>query len=396
MGQLPFVFDGDRTKADNFIDEVKGYLLLNQDINGFNSPIKKVAFTLTLIKGPDTTGWTRDICTWLEGLNPAIDNVPAVWDQFLVEFAQQYQDSQRGQCTHLWLENLKMVHPLIDEYIAKFKDATRQAGYTQGNKATNHYFLKGLTPGVLLNVLKPPNVQGYAAIKEQAIESTRSRILIENLLGPRGRGSGSNTSWGLFHSFRGGAFQPFNVLQGPPRPFFSQNYSTPPQTGATNTQNYNSTTAPQWMNNMPVPMDLGHTRVSNWCYNNRGVQGHIAQTNRAPLQCFNCGKEGHFTRNCHQGQWSRANLIDFDDLQSDTTLAPPGDRIVQLSAEIDLISIDKWVKLAQGMGVAEDFPTAWSDRHWLGRIAIEKYTCLQENPWLFDSTLIPLQKELKH
>jgi len=61
MGQLPFVFDGNWTKADDFMDEVKGYLLLNQDINGFNSPIKKVAFTLTLIKGADTTGWTRDI-----------------------------------------------------------------------------------------------------------------------------------------------------------------------------------------------------------------------------------------------------------------------------------------------------------------------------------------------
>jgi len=209
MGQLPFVFDRDQTKADDFIDEVKGYLLLNQDINGFNSPIKKVAFTLTLIKGIDTTGWTRDIRTWLEGLNPAVDNVPTVWDQFLVEFAQQYQDSQRGQHTRLQLENLKMVHPLIDEYIAKFEDTARQAGYTQGDKATNHYFLKGLMPGVLLNVLKPPNVQGYAAIKERAIESTRSRMLIESLLGPRGRGSGSNTSQGPFCSFRGGAFQPF-------------------------------------------------------------------------------------------------------------------------------------------------------------------------------------------
>ena len=97
MGQLPFVFDGDRTKADDFIDKVKGYLLLNQDVNRFNSPIKKVAFTLTLITGTDTTGWTRDIQTWLEGLNPAMDNVPVVWEQFLIEFANQYQDSQQGQ-----------------------------------------------------------------------------------------------------------------------------------------------------------------------------------------------------------------------------------------------------------------------------------------------------------
>ena len=97
MGQLPFVFDGDQTKADDFIDEVKSYLLLNQDVSRFNSPIKKVAFTITLIKGPNTAGWTRDIRTFLEGLDPVADNVPAVWDQFLVEFANQFQDSQRRQ-----------------------------------------------------------------------------------------------------------------------------------------------------------------------------------------------------------------------------------------------------------------------------------------------------------
>jgi hypothetical protein len=54
MGQLPQVFTGDHSKVDNFIEEVKGYLCLNQDVAGFNSPIKKIAFTLMLIKGTDT------------------------------------------------------------------------------------------------------------------------------------------------------------------------------------------------------------------------------------------------------------------------------------------------------------------------------------------------------
>ena len=95
MGQLPQTFYGDRMRADDFIEEVKGYLRLNHDVAGFNSPIKKVAFTLTLIKGEDTAGWTRDVGAWLDGLDPAVDNVPALWDQFLLEFAEQFQDTQR-------------------------------------------------------------------------------------------------------------------------------------------------------------------------------------------------------------------------------------------------------------------------------------------------------------
>ena len=61
MGQLPQTFYGDRMKADNFIEEVKGYLCLNHNVAGFNSPMKKVVFTLTLIKGKDTAGWTQDL-----------------------------------------------------------------------------------------------------------------------------------------------------------------------------------------------------------------------------------------------------------------------------------------------------------------------------------------------
>jgi hypothetical protein len=57
MGQLPQVFTGDHAQADNFIEEVKGYLHLNQDMAGFDSPIKKIAFMLMLIKGPNTAGW---------------------------------------------------------------------------------------------------------------------------------------------------------------------------------------------------------------------------------------------------------------------------------------------------------------------------------------------------
>jgi len=63
MGGLPQVFTGDCLIADNFIEEVKGYLRLNQDVAGYNSPIKKVALTLTLMKGPQVAGWTRDMGT---------------------------------------------------------------------------------------------------------------------------------------------------------------------------------------------------------------------------------------------------------------------------------------------------------------------------------------------
>ena len=57
MGSLPQIFTCEQSKANNFIKEVKGYFYLNTDITGYNSPYKKVTFTLTLIKGDKLAQW---------------------------------------------------------------------------------------------------------------------------------------------------------------------------------------------------------------------------------------------------------------------------------------------------------------------------------------------------
>ncbi len=82
MGELPDIFNGDRTKAEAFIDQLNHYFLLNLDVPGFNSPIKKVALAITLIKGADVTGWTRALGDLLRALDPIHDNVPALWEYF--------------------------------------------------------------------------------------------------------------------------------------------------------------------------------------------------------------------------------------------------------------------------------------------------------------------------
>jgi hypothetical protein len=49
-------FYGDRAKADTFIEDVKAYLQLNEDIAGYNSLKNKIAFTLTCMKGDKVSG----------------------------------------------------------------------------------------------------------------------------------------------------------------------------------------------------------------------------------------------------------------------------------------------------------------------------------------------------
>jgi hypothetical protein len=121
---------------------------------------------------------------FLDGLTPA-DNIPDLWTQFLEEFGQQFQDMQKEDHARAQMEELRMKFPEIDTYIAKFEELARQARYTVGSPETMHTFIKGLTPSVMEEVLKPPLVQGYHAVKQKAINCTRSKVLLENILKAR-------------------------------------------------------------------------------------------------------------------------------------------------------------------------------------------------------------------
>ena len=113
---------------------------------------------------------------------------------------------------------------------------------------------------------------------------------------------------------------------------------------------YNSSNAPQWMNNTPVPMNINRNRAptqgqgnyhsqGNYCGNNfqgqrnnncyqgnhpqNNFQGNTAATGNLSNACFQCEEVGHYARNCPKhhpnNQYNRtANLIDFNDNQNYT------------------------------------------------------------------------------
>jgi len=201
MGALPAIFAGNREHADDFIEQLKGYIRLNRLVPGMNSFIQRVALALTLIQGPLVAEWHKNVGEWIDGLTPN-DDVPAVWDHFLDEFSTQFQDSQRSQRAMNELKALKMKWPLIDEYVNDFEKLVRLAGYTLGNQETMGFFLEGLPRSIAEPVLIPPIPTTYEALKEKAIQNMQSRQVIEQIFGPRrpnqpGRGNfrGNTNFW---------------------------------------------------------------------------------------------------------------------------------------------------------------------------------------------------------
>ena len=167
MGALPQLFYRDRTRADDFIDEVKAYLHLNTDIVGYDSPFKKVAFTLTLIKEESAAQWVKDMGNWLNALVIPRDNIPGLWDQFLMEFREQFQDTQAAQRARNELRDCKMKGSDYDDYIMRFESLARKANYAIGNEETYNMFLQGLPKQLLCNTLKLPIPLNYNEAKDK-------------------------------------------------------------------------------------------------------------------------------------------------------------------------------------------------------------------------------------
>ena len=73
------------------------------------------------------------------------------------------------------------------------------------------------------------------------------------------------------------------------------------------------------------------------------------------------------------------------------------DHLSRIHADLVALSVEEKKQLIKEMGdaPAEDFRTAWSDWHWLGKIAIAMYIYLLENLWLSGFSSILLQKEPK-
>ena len=308
MGMLPTIFEGDHSKAESFLWEFSTYLLVNYNVPALASFIKRIAITLTCIKGPEVNWWTQQQLEWLMTLQPVDDN-NTMYQQFIMNFHNRFMDSQKAQRARIELQTLKMNWPEIDEYICKFESIAHKAGYNPVDHNTMQQFLQGLPQSIRQKVLEDTTIKTYDQMKKKAINVMASQHIINALY----KQPVWNTPWPNFQAnwqAQGQCFQG-NQNQQPQRQGFGQ---TP----------FNSTTAPRSWNNQPVPMDLDQTRAprGNWRGRGRGSQrGNVARVDDARAQqgiqgaCFNCREQGHFSHNCPTKQ-KRANtcttqLIDW-------------------------------------------------------------------------------------
>src|SRR6266446_10184323 len=304
---------------------------------------------------------------WIQQIDDH-SNTDDVWCIFQRHFYRQFTNTQVDSTARKELVMLKMRFPEIDAYIADFEQTIRRALYRLGSHEMNQQFLSGLPCDIAKDVMCYPTPITYQEYTEKALASVRSKVLLRNVF----RG---NRNFGAF------APQQQCPQWNNPHP---QNQNMP---------QYNSSNTPHWMNNTPVLMNIDRNRAptcrqGNYCSqnnyhsnnyhgqrNNNHYQGNRNQYNsqgnattmgNTSNACFQCGEEGHYTRNCpkcHQNnQYNRtANLINFNNDQNytDTNIVEE-DPVETLQAQLNSLSTENREKLAIAMGGGnqQDFPSA--------------------------------------
>jgi Zinc knuckle len=181
--------------------------------------------------------------------------------------------------------------------------------------------------------MKPPLIHTYTDIKERAIESVKSRQVIDQIFGPR------RTPFPT----RGANPNPFNRPNRGGRP----PQRPQPQTGR---PQYTSTNAPPWMANQPVPMDVDRTKAGPSAHG-RVIQSQPRQSQRTQL-CFQCNQPGHFARNCPQRK-AQASLIDWND--NETVTEEPKDKVAWMEEQLRSLSLEESSALGERMREQQDF-----------------------------------------
>ena len=150
------MFDGDRSKSDQFLREFHILMLLNHGHHAMATPLDRIGVALSYIRGKKVDDWVeltlnKVDCALQQGVLPTHE---ALWEMFLRDFQSAFTDTTKTQNTHQELLELRMKPGFLDDYISSFEHLRHLAGWGANNVGTVMLFKKGLIQGLHCAVLE--------------------------------------------------------------------------------------------------------------------------------------------------------------------------------------------------------------------------------------------------
>jgi hypothetical protein len=238
---VPDVFDGNRTKADSFLRQLRLYFTARSD--EFSTDQDCIVFALSYMKGGTAGTWADRMVASAGDDKPTF----STWTNFEERFKHTFMDPDPDGAARFKMDNLQQGQKTADEYVAAFQELAAQTGYNE----TAHIdkFERGLKP---LTVSKIYNLAVMPTTLEEWYDYALRFDHQQRKLDARRPFIGSNTRFGR-----------------------------PANTTSRMTTTTTAVSAATPVLHPGVPMDIDTSRRSH-----------------GRFTCYNCGEEGHLSRNC--------------------------------------------------------------------------------------------------
>ena len=264
-GVPPTIFDGTRSRADDFMGQFRRFKMVNRTHEAMKIPYDRVLTALTYMRGPLINDWIDQqekkldarVDTTKRGHVQETDEI--LWNEFEAAFLAAWTDTSKKQNAYDQLMRLTMNGWDVDTYIATFDRLTLAAGWDQNSEGTIAKFREGLSKGVHSKALDRDRIPRTIDEWKAAARTEVARAKEKYNAGLTG-----------------------NQRRNPPKP-----------------GNYNSSNSPRTQSNPNnggvVPMEVDNvTGQSNFKKLTPEERAQLAKEGR----CFRCRLQGHMARDC--------------------------------------------------------------------------------------------------
>lgn len=153
-GVPPTIFDGMRSKADNFWGQFRRFKLVNRAHEAMKVPFDRVLTALTYMQGPPINDWVdqqeKKLATQIDltKRNAVCEDDEILWSEFKTSFLDAWTDTSKKQNAYDQLMRLTMNGWDVNTYIATFDRLALAARWDLDSEGTIAKFREGLSKGV--------------------------------------------------------------------------------------------------------------------------------------------------------------------------------------------------------------------------------------------------------
>ena len=153
-GVPPTMFDGTRSKAEDFWGQFRQFKMVNRSHEAMKVPYDRILTALTYMHGPLINDWVdqqeKKLDSRLDTSQPnwVLKTNKILWTEFETAFLVAWTDTSKKQNAFDQLMRLTMNGWDVDTYIATFDRLTLAAGWDSNSEGTIAKFREGLSKGV--------------------------------------------------------------------------------------------------------------------------------------------------------------------------------------------------------------------------------------------------------